>query len=114
MPWFDGISLLEHLETIETTPASVEAPFRMAVQRVVASGPTLSAATPDDANRASGIMRPGDEILALPAGRRTRVERIVTYDGDLTAAHAPMSVTLTLADEIDISRGDMLAGGAET
>ena len=110
MPWFDGISLLEHLETIETTPASVEAPFRMAVQRVVRPDHTFRGYA---GQIASGVVRPGDEILALPSGRRTRVERVVTYDGDLDAAHAPMSVTLTLADEIDISRGDMIAGGVE-
>ena len=109
MPWFDGISLLEHLETIETTPASVEAPFRMAVQRVVRPDHTFRGYA---GQIASGVVRPGDEILALPSGRRTRVERVVTYDGDLDAAHAPLSVTLTLADEIDISRGDMVAGGA--
>ena len=109
MPWFDGISLLEHLETIETTPASVEAPFRMAVQRVVRPDHTFRGYA---GQIASGVVRPGDEILALPSGRRTRVERVVTYDGDLDAAHAPLSVTLTLADEIDISRGDMIAGGA--
>ena len=110
MPWFDGISLLEHLETIETTPASVDAPFRMAVQRVVRPDHTFRGYA---GQIASGVVRPGDEILALPSGRRTRVERVVTYDGDLTAAHAPLSVTLTLADEIDISRGDMLAGGPD-
>jgi sulfate adenylyltransferase large subunit len=109
MPWFDGISLLEHLETIETTPASVEAPFRMAVQRVVRPDHTFRGYA---GQIASGVVRPGDQILALPSGRRTRVERVVTYDGDLDAAHAPLSVTLTLADEIDISRGDMIAGGA--
>ena len=57
------------------------------------------------------MIRPGDEVLALPSGRRTRVRRIVTFDGDLEVAHAPLSVTLTLEDEIDIGRGDMIAGG---
>ena len=55
--------------------------------------------------------RPGDEIVALPPARRTRVKRIVTFDGDLEEARAPMSVTLTLEDEIDISRGDMIVSG---
>src|SRR5262249_9711148 len=68
MPWFTGPSLLEHLERVETTTLSVDAPFRMAVQRVV---------RPDQNFRgyagqiASGIIRPGDEVLALPSGRRT-------------------------------------------
>ena len=57
------------------------------------------------------MIRPGDEVLALPSGRRTRVRRIVTLDGDLEVAFAPLSVTLTLEDEIDIGRGDMIAAG---
>jgi len=110
MPWFDGHCLLHHLETVDTTPATVDAPFRMAVQRVV---------RPDMNFRGyagqilSGIVRPGDTVLAQPSGRRSVVERIVTWDGDLEAAHAPLSVTLTLADEIDISRGDMIASGPD-
>jgi sulfate adenylyltransferase large subunit len=108
MPWFAGSPLLEHLESIEIEQP-VDAPFRMPVQRAV---------RPDQDFRgyagqiASGVIRPGDEILA--AGRRSRVKRIVTYDGDLPIAHAPLSVTLTLEDEIDISRGDMISAGAET
>jgi sulfate adenylyltransferase large subunit len=110
MPWFDGHSLLHHLETVDTSPITVHAPFRMAVQRVV---------RPDMMFRgyagqiASGVIRAGDEVLAQPSGRRSRVERIVTWEGDLEVAHAPMSVTLTLADEIDISRGDMLSSGPD-
>ena len=57
---------------------------------------------------ASGVIRPGDEVLALPSGRKTRVRSIVSYDGELPEAFAPMSVTLQLEDEIDLSRGDML------
>jgi hypothetical protein len=57
---------------------------------------------------ASGVIRPGDDVLALPSGQKTRVEAIVTYDGNLAEAFAPMSVTLQLSDEIDLSRGDML------
>ena len=110
MPWFDGHSLLEQLEIVDTSPVTVHAPFRMAVQRVV---------RPDMKFRgyagqiASGVIRPGDEVLAQPSGRRSRVERIVTWEGDLKVAHAPMSVTLTLRDEIDISRGDMISSGGD-
>ncbi len=110
MPWYSGPSLLEHLESVETANRSIEAPFRMAVQRVV---------RPDQNFRgyagqiSSGVIRPGDEVLALPSGRRTHVKRIVTWDGDLKLAHAPQSVTLTLEDEIDISRGDMISGGED-
>jgi hypothetical protein len=57
---------------------------------------------------ASGVIRPGDEVLALPSGRKTRVRSIVSYDGDLPEAFAPMSATVQLEDEIDLSRGDML------
>ena len=60
---------------------------------------------------ASGTIRPGDEITAWPSGWTSTVARIVTWDGDLDVAHAPMSVTLVLEDELDISRGDVLAVG---
>src|SRR5580698_6186888 len=108
MPWFNGPTLLEHLEGVETYNRSIAAPFRMAVQRVV---------RPDQDFRgysgeiASGVVHPGDEVLALPSGRRTHIRRIVTFDGDLKVAHAPLSVTLTLEDEIDIGRGDMISAG---
>jgi sulfate adenylyltransferase large subunit len=108
MPWFVGPSLLEHLETVDAIDPSIDAPFRMAVQRVVRPDHTFRGYA---GQIASGVVCPGDEIVALPSGRRTRVERIATFDGDLELAHAPLSVTLTLSDEIDISRGDMLAGG---
>jgi len=112
MPWFGGPCLLEHLESVETAAhAGSEGnaqPFRMAVQRVLRPDQTFRGYA---GQIASGIIRPGDEVLALPSGRRTHVKRIVTYDGDLKLAHAPLSVTLTLEDEIDISRGDMIAGG---
>ena len=110
MPWFDGHSLLEHLESVDTSPVTVHVPFRMAVQRVVRPDMNFRGYA---GQIASGIVRPGDEVLAQPSGRRTRVERIVTWDGDLEVAHAPMSVTLTLAEEIDISRGDMISSGPE-
>ena len=112
MPWFNGPCLLEHLENVETlahaalSPAAQ--PFRMAVQRVVRPDQTFRGYA---GQIASGAIRPGDEVLVLPSGRRTHVKRIVTYDGDLKLAHAPLSVTLTLDDEIDISRGDMLSAG---
>jgi sulfate adenylyltransferase subunit 1 (EFTu-like GTPase family) len=108
MPWFGGPCLLEHLETVETAAHAIKAPFRMAVQRVVRPDATFRGYA---GQIAAGIIRPGDEVLALPSGRRTHVRRIVTFDGDLKQAHAPMSVTLTLEDEIDISRGDMIADG---
>jgi sulfate adenylyltransferase large subunit len=110
MSWFNGPSLLEHLETVETFNRSIESPFRMAVQRVVRPNQNFRGYA---GQIASGVIRPGDEVLALPSGRRTHIRRIVTFDGDLKVAHAPLSVTVTLEDEIDISRGDMIAGGDE-
>jgi sulfate adenylyltransferase subunit 1 (EFTu-like GTPase family) len=82
----------------------------MAVQRVVRPDMTFRGYA---GQIASGVVRPGDEVLTQPSGRRSRVERIVAWEGDLKVAHAPMSVTLTLADEIDISRGDMISSGPE-
>ena len=93
---------------METCNRSIDAPFRMAVQRVVRPDQDFRGYT---GQIASGIVRPGDEVIALPSGRRTHIRRIVTFDGDLEVAHAPLSVTLTLEDEIDIGRGDMIAGG---
>jgi sulfate adenylyltransferase large subunit len=108
MAWYHGPSLLEHLETVEVDDPAARAPFRLPVQRVI---------RPDQDFRgyagqiASGSVRPGDEVTVLPSGRRTRVERITTFNGDLDEAWAPMSVVLTLEDEIDISRGDIIATG---
>jgi sulfate adenylyltransferase large subunit len=110
MPWFHGPSLLEHLEAVDTQNRSIHGPFRMAVQRVVRPDMTFRGYA---GQIGSGTVHPGDRVRALPSGRWTKVTRISTFDGDLPEAHAPMSVTLTLADEIDISRGDMIASGAE-
>ncbi|HEY6344506.1 MAG TPA: sulfate adenylyltransferase subunit CysN [Bryobacteraceae bacterium] len=107
MRWFRGPSLLEYLESVETHNHSIEAPFRMAVQRVVRPHQDFRGYA---GQISSGVIRAGDEVIALPSGRRTHVRRIATYDGDLEQAHAPLSVTLTLDDEIDIGRGDMIAG----
>jgi sulfate adenylyltransferase subunit 1 len=109
MPWFDGPSLLEYLETVDIATHQSNTGFRMAVQRVVRPDQTFRGYA---GQIASGSIRPGDEIVALPSGRRSRIERIVTFDSDLPHAFAPQSVTLTLADELDISRGDMLAAVA--
>ena len=105
MPWYAGPTLLSFLETIPSSRVIVDAPFRMAVQRVL---------RPDLDFRgfagqiSAGTVRPGDRVVALPSGQSSRVRRIVTFDGDLAEAFAPLSVTLTLEDEIDISRGDVL------
>jgi bifunctional enzyme CysN/CysC len=107
MPWYRGPALLHHLETMEVEDASATLPFRMPVQWV--NRPTLDFR--GFAGRIEGgTIRPGDPVRILPSGRMSRVARIVTGSGDLSEAVAGQSVTLTLADEVDVSRGDILAG----
>jgi bifunctional enzyme CysN/CysC len=106
MPWYHGPTLMEWLETVEVEDARQTQPFRLAVQWV--NRPNLDFR--GFAGMASaGRVRPGDRLRVLPSGKESRVTRIVTQDGDLAEAVAGQSVTLTLADEIDISRGDILA-----
>jgi bifunctional enzyme CysN/CysC len=106
-PWYAGPTLMDHLETVPLDEDRLrDQPFRLPVQWVN---------RPDLDFRgfagliASGTVRPGDAVRALPSGRTSKVARIVTFDGDLEEATAGQSVTLTLADEIDVSRGDVLA-----
>ena len=107
MPWYDGPALLEHLEDVPVKARSVdEEPFRMAVQWVNRPNQNFRGYA---GTVASGRIRVGDAVSVLPAGRRTTVARIVTFGGDLQEAVAGQSVTLTLADEVDCSRGDVIA-----
>jgi bifunctional enzyme CysN/CysC len=107
MPWYRGPALLQHLETMEVEDASATLPFRMPVQWV--NRPALDFR--GFAGRIEGgTIRPGDQVRILPSGRMSRVARIVTGSGDLSEAVAGQSVTLTLTDEVDVSRGDILAG----
>ncbi len=107
-PWFQEKSLLEFLETVEVDRNASGKPFRFPVQLVI---------RPDQEFRgyagqiASGAIHVGDPVTVLPSGRTSRVKRIATWDGDIEVAYAPMSVTLTIEDEIDISRGDMMIAG---
>jgi bifunctional enzyme CysN/CysC len=104
-PWYDGPSLLTHLETVDVNGTDEAAPLRFPVQWVN---------RPDAAFRGfsgtivSGKIRVGDPVAVAGSGRLTRVERIVSFDGDLAEAGAGRAVTLTLGDEIDIARGDLL------
>ena len=106
MPWYQGATLMHLLETIHIAADKDAEHFRFPVQLV---------SRPDADFRgysgsvAGGMVAPGDAVTALPSGNTTTVERIVTMDGDLSEAVAPMAVTLTLADELDISRGSVLA-----
>jgi sulfate adenylyltransferase large subunit len=105
MPWYDGPSLLELLEALPSSVDTRSAPFRFPVQRVLRPDHTFRGFA---GQIASGTIRPGDKITVLPSGRSAEVERIVTWDGDLAEAHAPLSVTLVLNHELDISRGDII------
>jgi sulfate adenylyltransferase large subunit len=107
-PWFDGAPLLEYLETVEIDRRPMAGPFRFPVQLVARPNPDFRGYA---GQIASGSIHRGETVTVWPSGRTTRVNRIVTWDGDLDIASAPMSVTLTLDDEIDISRGDVIAVG---
>ena len=105
-PWYHGPTLMAYLETVEIEDKLQQRPFRMPVQWV--NRPNLDfrgfAGT-----IVSGTVVPGEKLRVLPSGRESRVARIVTMDGDLEQAVAGQSVTITLADEIDVSRGDVLS-----
>ncbi|MBU7588860.1 MAG: sulfate adenylyltransferase subunit CysN [Sphingopyxis terrae] len=106
-PWFKGPALIEHLETVEIGGTADEAkPLRMPVQWV--NRPNLDFRG-FSGQLASGKVKPGDAVRILPSGKTTTIDRIVTLDGDLNEAVAGQSVTLTLADEVDCSRGDVIA-----
>jgi bifunctional enzyme CysN/CysC len=111
MSWYEGPSLLEHLDTVSLDAAADEAkPLRMPVQWVNRPNQDFRGFA---GQIASGIIAAGDEVRVLPSGRVTRIERIVTADGDLPQGVAGQSVTLTFADEIDCSRGDVIAASAD-
>lgn len=109
-PWYSGPALIAHLEEVPVGGDGEDRPFRMPVQWV--NRPNLDfrgfAGT-----IASGTVKPGDKVRILPSGRTSSVARIVSYDGDLTEAGRDQSVTLTLADEIDCSRGDVIAAAGD-
>ncbi len=110
MAWYRGPSLLHHLETVDATDRTTGGPFRLCVQWV--NRPDLNFRGFSGVI-ASGEVRPGDRLRALPSGKECHVTRIVSYDGDLTHAVAGQSVTLTLDHEIDLSRGDVLASASD-
>ena len=106
MAWYRGPTLLEKLETVDATPRAAKAAFRMAVQWV-------SRPTADFRGYcgliAGGSVAPGQEIVVQPSGQRTRIKEIITAGGELARAGIGQSVTLTLTDDVDVSRGDILA-----
>ncbi|MCC6787582.1 MAG: sulfate adenylyltransferase subunit CysN, partial [Hyphomonadaceae bacterium] len=106
-PWYDGPALMEHLETVEIDETRrVGGPFRMPVQWVNRPNADFRGFA---GQIVSGSVKPGDPIRIAPSGKLSTVDRIVTKDGDLALAIAGQSVTLTLKDEIDCSRGDVIA-----
>lgn len=110
MPWFTGLPLMEALNSIEIANDRNFNDARFPVQYV--NRPNLDFRG-FCGTVASGIFKKGDLITALPSGKSSKIKSIVTYDGDLEQAFAPMAVTLTLEDEIDISRGDMIVGNEQ-
>jgi bifunctional enzyme CysN/CysC len=105
-PWYDGPTLIGYLETVEVEDEALSGPFRLLVQWVNRPGQDFRGFS---GRIVGGAVRPGDRVRALPSARESRITRIVTQDGDLDLAVAGQSVTVTLADEIDVSRGDVLA-----
>ena len=109
MPWYDGPPLLYHLEHVVIAPDRNLADLRFPVQWVIRPNSDEHHDYRGYAGTlAGGVLHPGDEVLVLPGGQRTRVEAIDTFDGPVDTAFPAMSVTLRVADEVDISRGDML------
>ena len=104
-PWFEGTSLLQYLETVPIDQDRNMQDFRFPVQYVLRPNLDFRGFS---GKVASGVIRKGDEIMALPSRKTSRVKSIVTYEGELDYAFCPQCVTITLEDEIDISRGEML------
>jgi bifunctional enzyme CysN/CysC len=109
MPWYQGTTLMQHLETVDLEDRIASTAFRMPIQWVNRPNPDFRGFA---GRVVSGTLRPGDRVRALPSGRETQVTRIVTAAGDLPLAIAGQCVTVTLADEIDLGRGDLLAAAA--
>ncbi|MFI3302015.1 MAG: sulfate adenylyltransferase subunit CysN [Rikenellaceae bacterium] len=105
MAWYEGKSMLDHLETVEVSKDRNMDSFRFPVQYVLRPNLDFRGFS---GKVASGVVRKGDTLMALPSGKTSKVKSIVTYEGELEYAFAPQSITITLEDEIDISRGEML------
>ena len=110
MPWYTGPALLEYLETVPIAGDNHAVGLRLPVQYVIRPNQDFRGLA---GQLASGTIRPGDAVTVLPSGRETRVRSLVTPDGELDEAFAPMSVTVRLDEEVDVSRGDMLVAPAD-
>jgi bifunctional enzyme CysN/CysC len=105
-PWFEGPTLMSYLESVEIEDDLQQRPFRLPVQWVNRPNQDFRGFA---GTIASGVVRKGDTIRVLPSGRQSKIARIVTHDGDLEMAVAGQSVTIALTDEVDVSRGDVIA-----
>ena len=105
MTWYNGPSLLEVLESVEISQDRNFQDVRFPVQYVIRPNLDFRGFS---GTLAGGIVHPGDEVMVLPSGQKSRIREIVTYEGNLNQAFPPQAVTLTLEDEIDVSRGDMI------
>ncbi|MGA3086473.1 MAG: sulfate adenylyltransferase subunit CysN [Thermodesulfobacteriota bacterium] len=105
MPWYEGGTLLHYLETVHISADRNLVDFRFPVQYVLRPHQDFRGFA---GKIVSGTLSPGEEIVVLPSGKTTRVRSVVTYDGELSEAFTPESVVLTLEDEVDVSRGDMM------
>jgi bifunctional enzyme CysN/CysC len=106
MPWYGGLALLEHLETVSVDGDRDYDDLRLPVQYVIRDG--ASDYRGYAGQLSGGVLKPGDEVLVLPSGRTTTVTSIDAYEGPLDEAFPPMSVTVRLADDLDVSRGDLI------
>ena len=104
-PWYDGPSLLDFIENVEIDGDVDLHDFRFPIQYVLRPNSDFRGFS---GKIASGVVRKGDEVMAIPSGVKSKIKSIITYDGELDYAFAPQSITLTLEDEIDVSRGEML------
>jgi sulfate adenylyltransferase subunit 1 len=111
MPWYGGLALLEHLETVEIEADRNLDELRFPVQYVIRDGESDYRGYAGQV--AGGVVRPGDEVLVLPSERVTTVASIDTYEGPVDEAFPPMSVTVRLTDELDVSRGDLICGPSD-
>jgi bifunctional enzyme CysN/CysC len=109
MPWYDGLPLLRHLERLYVASDRNLVDVRFPIQYVIRpQSKTVIDYRGYAGTVASGVLKPGDPVMVLPSGLETKIERIETADGPVEEAFPPMAVTVTLADHLDISRGDML------
>jgi sulfate adenylyltransferase large subunit len=110
-PWYEGPTLLRHLEEVEVSyDHPYDVPARFPVQWVVRTGGSDGEYRGYAGQLASGALRAGEEVVVLPSGQRTRIAAIDTYEGELDEAIAPLSLTLRLEDDLDVARGELIAG----